>query len=86
MLILCYSLVTFIEKITNVNKLTSVMAYIGRHTLFIFMFHLFWLNKAQQWSFLKENIWEMRIGYFFVMIAGSVFIEFVYDKIRALIR
>lgn len=84
-LLLCYSLVQFIKNIGVMERLIGAMSYIGKHTLFIFMFHLFCLQKAQQWSFLKDDIWLMRIGYFFVMIAGSIFIEYIYNKIKNLI-
>lgn len=85
MLFLCYSVVTYLEKIKLANKIVALTSYIGKHTLFIFMFHLFWLSKVSQWSFFKADIWIMRFGYFFVMIFGSILIELAYNKFRALI-
>lgn len=61
------------------------MGEIGKHTLYIFLYHRLYLQAM--FPFLKDvygieldNIWFKRLAYFVVIIVGSIIIECIVEK------
>ena len=67
-----------VEKNRVLRKYCGMWAWLGSHTLYIFLYHRyfldFWLGR---FKFLQENIWIKRAGYMCVMIFGSIAIEYL---------
>lgn len=73
-----------------ITKATNIMANIGRHTLYIFLYHLVLAGIVipgvhQLTGITIYNIWVKRIVYFGMMIIGSVILEIVLEKTHSCI-
>ena len=71
-------------------KIMKIFAFMGKHTLYIFLYHRFFLDIVFPYLFTKtgialENIYFKRIVYFVFMIGGSMLIEFILEKIHQMI-
>lgn len=84
--------VFFASKVFNhftnclLQSIINAFAYIGRHTLYIFLYHRFFLdilfldilvNKG----IVFENIYIKRVVFFSGMIFGSIFLEFLLKRL-----
>ncbi len=77
---------TFRNKQSGVPmKIMGGLGFIGKHTLYIFLYHLFILETVFPFILLKTGIsingfWIRRVVYFSVMIFGSMLIELILEK------
>ena len=62
--------------------ITSFVSWIGKHTLYIFLYHILFLNHVLIKCTFIHNIWYLRILYFTVMIFGSIAIGYAVKWIR----
>lgn len=89
MLFLAYAFFSLLEacpwKITQ--RVVDFCAFIGRNTLYIFMYHC--LVKDIIWQyfpFVRTNIWIMRISIFIPMIVVPAFAAWILKKISHAVR
>ena len=75
-LFLCYGFFNLLEKTNVLNVITCICSFLGKHTLYIFLFHQFFLNNVCVYLPFS-SIWLKRIVYFAVMIVGSIIIEYI---------
>ncbi len=71
-------------------KIMDKIAFIGKHTLYIFLYHRFFLDivfprVSALTGLTIGNWWIKRVVYFTCMIAGSILIEFVLEKIHSIV-
>jgi hypothetical protein len=68
-----------------VKNIYNNIGKLGKHTLYIFLYHCFFLNFGI-WPQMIPNTWLWRLGCLVTMIVGSLFIEkvlrFLYRKIE----
>lgn len=73
-----------------INNIFTYMAYIGKHTLYIFLYHELFLNWMQQIrnsaTIIFENIWSTRIIYFGFMIIGSMLLEIILESMHKFVK
>lgn len=67
------------------SKLFDCISYLGRHTLYIFLYHKFFLNSILLSILFRDgvaigNLWAQRIVYFSVMIFGSILTEVILER------
>lgn len=78
-----YNFVTFFKEKKIIGKLCDMCAFLGTHTLYIFLYHRFFLDYILcRYNLFCGNIWLKRFGYFFVMIFGSILIELIVRKLK----
>ncbi|MCR4933499.1 MAG: acyltransferase [Lachnospiraceae bacterium] len=87
-----YFLELFLKRFSNglPQKLMDKIAFIGKHTLYIFLYHCFFLNivfprVSAMTEMVIGNWWIKRIVYFTCMIAGSMLIEFILERIHNIV-
>lgn len=69
------------------SKIMEAFAFLGRHTLYIFLYHRLFIdvllpNTFSLTGITIENMWFKRIVYFVFMIGGSMLIEFALEKLH----
>lgn len=73
-----------------IEKAYMAVSKMGRHTLYIFLYHCLFLHYMipilDQNGMIPANIWMKRISYFLIMIIGSIAIEYVLKGIRHLAK
>ena len=90
--ILILLMVFFGEKlIINIknNVVTNFLkkiSFFGRHTLYIFLYHIIIRDILNKFMGTYDNIWLKRIVYFTLMIVGSLIIEYLLKKIQCIIK
>lgn len=83
MLFICYALFTILEEISAGKKLVTLLAIIGRNTLFVFMFHL--LTRYIISAFYPQvltNSWSYFLFAFLPMIGVPVIVAESVKKIK----
>ncbi len=79
-----------LEKVLNFNthliKVFEIISVLGRHTLYMFLYHRIILGILARTGIIISNIWVMRIVYFTCMIGGSIIIEIVLEKIHVILK
>lgn len=83
-LFFCCGLFSLFEKLKFLNIITSVCSYIGKHTLYIFLFHLFLLNTICL-RIPISSMWLKQIIYLGIMIGGSIIIEYTAKFLKKII-
>ncbi len=82
-----FNLGCVLERFWIGSKVAGVWAWLGRHTLYMFLYHRyfldFWLVKS---SVLNGNIWVKRISYMAVMVFGSIAVEYAVRWTKAMIK
>jgi hypothetical protein len=91
MALLVFMTIFYFCKILECNSYTNHLitgtSYIGKHTLYIFLYHKLFLDYLlHPYISTNGNIWGIRLLYFMVMIAGSLFIEIIIEKVRLFIK
>jgi membrane protein len=76
-LIMIYGIINILENIKIFNKIINFMAFIGKHTLYIFLYHRLILDKLLTPYIYINNIWIKRIVYLSLMIGISIIIEYL---------
>lgn len=74
-----------------VMKIMGGLGFIGKHTLYIFLYHLFILETVFPFILSAAGIaingfWIRRVVYFSGMILGSMLIEMILEKFHVVIR
>lgn len=83
MLFLCYSLFTICSWNKYAAYLAQSVGWIGKHTMYIFLYHRLWLDFYLERYLQIENINIKRVIYFFVMVFASIMLEYV---VRFIVR
>ena len=91
MAFLVYMMVFYFTKIfeecKDTVRMISIMSFLGKNTLYIFLYHRFILDFIlQPYVPPIKNIWIMRIFYFACMIFGSIIIKLIINKIENVIK
>lgn len=84
-----YGIFTLLEYNSFFHKITDYVAWLGKHTLYIYLYHTLFLDYIlQKYIGLGNNMWIKRVVYLSVMILGSIVIEicvkYVARKFRAM--
>ena len=74
---------SFSPGLTRAFRLVSAL---GKHTLYIFLYHRLFLDFLLPPFFLQSNIWVMRVGYFAGMMGGSIAIEWLCEQIPLCVK
>lgn len=83
-LCLAFGIFTLSERNKYTAFISDIVAWIGKHTLYIFLYHMFWrIFVLEQYTF--ENINLKRIVYLSVMIFGPIFIEYIIIFIKKIL-
>ncbi len=74
-----------------IRKIHDCLSYIGRHTLYIFLYHFLFLLKVvpvitDNLLSLNFNKWIVRFIGFAVLIIGPLFIEFIFSHLKRMVR
>ena len=82
-----FNLEFLMRKNSFLRKISGGWAWFGSHTLYIFLYHRFFLDFfLLGFSTLDENIWIKRIAYFSVMASGPIAIEYAVRGIKMLYK
>lgn len=73
-------------KICPINQVVKGMFLIGRHSLYVFLYHRLILDCILIPYIDINSIWLKRIVYVFSMILGSLFIEIIVKKISSILK
>ena len=89
MLFVAYGMFTLLERTKYISKLTLHLCGLGKHTLYIFLYHRLILDYFL-WRYMTDlpnkNIWLARAVFFILMIAVSVFIEICISYIQSAVK
>ena len=77
MMCLSYGFFTLMQRIRVLSWITELFALLGKHTLYIFLYHRLFLDGFLQIYVKIDNMILKRVVYFGVMILGSIFIELI---------
>lgn len=79
-LVMIYSIVNILEDIKIFNKIINFMAFIGKHTLYIFLYHILVYHNILI-NIHIDNMWLKRVVYLSLMIGVPIIIEFLVNYI-----
>lgn len=71
----CYGFFNVVNRIKHLSFVVRFVSWLGSHTLYIFLFHRFWLDYILCPYVAISNIYLKNVVYYGVMIGGSIFIE-----------
>lgn len=94
--LLIASMLLFLERALSCRpngflmKIMTRLSSLGKHTMYIFLYHMFFLSIVlprveSVTGIVIENIWIKRFGYFGIMIFGSIIIEVVLEKAHRIV-
>ena len=86
MIFFCYGAFNLLDRIKQLSFVVRFLSWLGSHTLYIFLFHALWLIYFLRPYVVISNVYIKFIVYFVVMIAGSMFIEYVINCICKIYR
>lgn len=80
-----------IQPISIIHKTFELSSNLGKHTLYIFLYHKLFLDYVfpdmkYRVSFISLNPWIARITCFFMMICGPLIIEYALKKMHGLVK
>ncbi|MCR5623317.1 MAG: hypothetical protein K6G18_15865 [Treponema sp.] len=79
-----FNLGSVLERFRIGRKAAGAWAWLGRHTLYMFLYHRyfldFWLGKL---PIINGNIWVKRISYMAAMVLGSIAVEYAVGWAKA---
>lgn len=78
MLFLSCGMFSLFQFTKYLNWITNFCSWIGKHTLYIFLYHRFFLDYIFHSFLLVENIWLKRVLYLSIMIAGPILIDYAF--------
>ena len=85
MLVFTCGVFSLFEYSKHLNWITIFVSWIGKHTLYIFLYHRFFLDYVlRNWGF-SNNIWMKRIVYFSVMIFGSIILDYFFCYVKKIL-
>lgn len=73
----CYGFFSLCSRNKILSIIPIVFGYLGQHTLYIFLYHLLFLNLLSKYI-IVENIYIKRIVYFPVMIIAPIIVEYTF--------
>lgn len=80
-----FSLGVLLDRcLAKVPEILNGVTYLGRHTLYIFLYHIFWLSilgKIPSISTMNHTLAKW-VVYFSVMILGSLLLEFIMKLLK----
>lgn len=87
MLFCIFYSIKFLNGLNNkyINAIINVFDYIGKHTLFIFLYHKLFLDYYLRKIDFGEYIWWKRLAYFIVVIGGPLIIELISKEIEKVV-
>ena len=76
---------------TQLTKVFGTVSVLGKHTLYIFLYHRMFLDVVfprffERTGIVISNIWVMRMVYFTCMVGGSIVIEIILERIHSLLK
>ena len=89
MLFITFGMFTLSEQINYMKKAALFVCDLGRHSLYIFLYHrliLDYLLVPYMLGLIFKNIWLARVVYFSLMIAGSILIEIMIVNLQKAIK
>lgn len=81
-----FAFCTLLEQNKYTDKVLDWGAWIGTHTLYIFMYHGIFLDYFANKYFIIEYIWLKRIIYILMMIAISIVVEYIVNNMLKLCK
>lgn len=82
MLFLSCGVFSLFQFTKYLNWITSFCSWIGKHTLYIFLYHRLFLDYILPRFLETENIWLKRIVYLIIMFVGPIFIEHAFHWLK----
>lgn len=81
MLFVCYGFFTILQA--TLPHLTQLVAFIGQHTLYIFLYHMIFRDIV--YYLMKDsNIWLKRIICYIAMIVGPIIIQALFSYMKGM--
>lgn len=73
-------------RISWLSRIIEGVCYVGRHTLYIFLYHNLFLEYFLSPYVMIENIWLRRVVFLIVMIGGSLMVEKLLTRLASMIK
>lgn len=81
MILLCYGVFSLTSRVKILFSATGFVSRLGSHTLYIFLFHRFWLDYILRPYVAISDEYLRALVYYGVMTGGSILIESAVDAI-----
>jgi hypothetical protein len=86
-----YLLEIVLNLSTQLTKAFGTVSVLGKHTLYMFLYHRMFLDIVFPHFFVRtgiviSNIWVMRIVCFACMVGGSIVIEIILEKTHVILK
>lgn len=75
MILLCYGVFSLTSRVKFLSAATGCVSRLGSHTLYIFLFHRFWLDYILRPYVAISDEYLRALVYYGVMTGGSILIE-----------
>ena len=75
MILLCYGVFSLTSRVRFLSAATGFVSSLGSHTLYIFLFHRFWLDYILRPYVSISDEYVRALVYYGVMTGGSILIE-----------
>ena len=85
MLVLACGIFSLFAHMRYLRWITDFASWIGEHTLYIYLYHEFFLNYFLINHFTIDNIWIKRIVYISVMVFGSILLDYIVHYIAGIL-
>lgn len=85
MLVFTCGVFSLFEYFKYLNWITTFVSWIGKHTLYIFLYHRLFLDYVMGYCYLSSNIWFKRIIYFSVMVFGSIIFDYFFHWVKKIL-
>lgn len=82
MLGICFSFFSWMEERGFFTKGITAISFLGKHSLYIFLFHRLFLDYICKPYIQVDNIWIKRGAYFTIMIIGPIGIEKIIKRMK----
>lgn len=76
---------TLLDHSKYTRWITDMTSWIGKHTLYIFLYHRFFLDYVVWKYVVTDNVWIKRISYFAIMILGSIILEYGFCLLKKIL-
>ena len=85
MLFLSFGIFSTFCYIRYLKWIVKLFSWLGKHTLYIFLYHRLFLDYFLNGFIAAENIWIKRVFYFTCMLLAPVLLEYVIGILRKLL-
>lgn len=85
-LIACYGLFSVLSETASGKRIIVPVSWIGCHTLYIFVYHRLFLDTMNHFFREYLNPFGKVLVYFSAMILGSLLMEFLFSKLKAVFK